>query len=593
MMRAASLATALAAAMYGQTIYTLTTAAGSGMPGFAGDGGAATAALLNRPCAVAVAADGTLYVADSLNHRVRRIHNGKIDTAAGSGVQGFAGDGGGATAAQLNTPCGLAVDASGNLYIADTANHRVRKVAGGTITTVAGNGTGGLAGDGGPAASARLNYPLGLAVDSAGVLYIADSANHRIRKVAGGTITTFAGTSAGYAGDGGAATAARLSLPGAIASGAGGDWYILDSGNSRVRRVRGGIIATVAGGGIDGIFRDPRGMDADAAGNVIVADSGNQRVRSISTGGNVSAIAGNGTSGTCGEGLPALAAQLGAPYGVAFAGATIYAADYRNNRVVALTPGGQAALLRAPHFEAGGLLNAASHDGPAVAPGEIIAISGSGLGPAATAGTQLASNGTIDTQAGGARVYFDGRAAPMLFASAAEVGAIVPYDVAGQACTVVEAEYNGVRSKAVAIPVRDHAPGIFALNSEGAGPGAVLNQDLSINSATHPAARGSTIIFFGTGEGQTNPPGVDGLRAPGTPPQPAVMPAVRFGTLATGNGTIVTAQQSAAAGVPGFAAGLLQYTVTVPPNAPTGPAVPLYVFFGNSRSRTDLTVAIR
>ena len=155
-----------------------------------------------------------LYIADQVNNRVRKVSGGIITTVAGTGTAGYSGDGGQATSAQLNNPLGVAVDAQGSLYIADYANHRVRKVSGGIITTVAGTGTAGYSGDGGQATSAQLNFPVGVAVDAQGSLYIADSDNYRVRKVSGGIITTVAGTgTAGYSGDGGQATSAQLNVP--------------------------------------------------------------------------------------------------------------------------------------------------------------------------------------------------------------------------------------------------------------------------------------------------------------------------------------------------------------------------------------------
>ncbi len=200
---------------------TITTFAGTGTAGFGGDGGQATAAQLSDPRTIAVGSVN-LYIGDRGNHRIRRVDlaTGTITTLAGTGVSGFGGDGGPATAAQINSPMGLAIG-SGNLYFGDTTNQRVRRVdlATGTITTLAGSGAGGFGGDGGPAAAAQINTPAGLALDSRN-LYIADRGSNRVRRVdlATGTITTLAGTGAsGFGGDGGPATAAQLSGPYALA----------------------------------------------------------------------------------------------------------------------------------------------------------------------------------------------------------------------------------------------------------------------------------------------------------------------------------------------------------------------------------------
>ncbi len=275
----------------------ITTVAGTGIRGYSGDGGPATNASLNNPSGLAVAADGTLYIADLTNQRIRKITpDGTISTVAGRGVAGFSGDGGPATGASINGPLGLALDASGNLYFADQINHRIRRVTpGGTIDTVAGTGVGGFSGDGGPARSAALNFPVAVALDALGNLYITDLFNLRIRKVdAGGTISTLAGNGvSGSSGDGGPATSASLRNPNFLALDAVGNLYIADSGNNRVRRVgRDGVIKTVAGTGTAGFSGDggvptsallssPRAVTLDAAGNLYISDWGNQRVRKV------------------------------------------------------------------------------------------------------------------------------------------------------------------------------------------------------------------------------------------------------------------------------------------------------------------------
>lgn len=276
---------------------TIVTVAGSGMAGFAGDGGAATSALLDTPTGVAVDSNGILYIADSHNARIRRVAGGIISTVAGTGVSGFSGDGGAAASAQLASPSGVAVDTSDNLYIADTGNHRVRRVAGVIITTVAGTGDQGFSGDGGAATSATLDAPASVAVDAAGNLYIADRHNQRIRVVGtNGTITTFAGSgtpgfSGGFAGDGAAATAAALSRPSGVSVDSAGNVYIADANNQRVRTVTAGVITTAFGNGSQGFSGDggrpdaasldtPKSVAIDSNGNFALADSMNHRIRS-------------------------------------------------------------------------------------------------------------------------------------------------------------------------------------------------------------------------------------------------------------------------------------------------------------------------
>ena len=251
----------------------------------------------DRGAGLAVDGSGDVYIADTNNHRVRKVDSsGTITTFAGTGASGFGGDGGSATSSLLSFPRGVAVDGSGNVYIADTGNHRVRKVdSSGTITTFAGTGASGFGGDGGSATSSLLSFPRGVAVDGSGNVYIADTGNHRVRKVdSSGTITTFAGTGAsGFGGDGGSATSSLLSFPRGVAVDGSGNVYIADWGNHRVRKVdSSGIISTIAGTGSRGFGGDggsatlallwgPERVTVDGSGNVYIADTGNNRVRRV------------------------------------------------------------------------------------------------------------------------------------------------------------------------------------------------------------------------------------------------------------------------------------------------------------------------
>jgi uncharacterized protein (TIGR03437 family) len=338
----------------------IATVAGTGPNGissYSGDGGPATSAELNLPSGVAVDGAGNLYIADMGNNRIRKVSPaGIITTVAGNGTDVYSGDGGPATSAELSLPQGVAVDAAGNLFIADTRNLRIRKVsAAGTITTVAGNGSYGSSGDGGPATSATLNLPQGIAVDGAGNLFIADTVNNRIRKVnAAGTITTVAGNgSYGYAGDGSAATSAELGGPEGAAVDSTGNLLIADSYNARLRKVAlNGIISTVAGdggfhyGGDGGPATSaelflPESVAADNAGNLFVADTSNNRIRQINQAGVITTVAGNGAHGYSGDGGPATSAELNQPSGVAVDNAgSLFIADQANNRIRMVNPAG-------------------------------------------------------------------------------------------------------------------------------------------------------------------------------------------------------------------------------------------------------------
>jgi len=340
----------------------LTVVAGNGTGGYSGDGGPATSAALAGPRGIAVDSSGNIYFADEYNHVVRKVSGTTITTVAGS-TGGFSGDNGPATNAQLMFPTGVAVDSAGNLYIADSGNNRIRVVTGGVIKTFAGNGTPGYSGDNVPANTASLNDPNSIAVDSADNLYIADTANYRIRKVSGGIISTFAGNGifsangggildtivsisvdsagnlyaaapyqlrvtrispagivtpfaghgviGGFSGDGDLATLALLNLPNGVATNSAGDVYIADGDNFRIRKVTGGVINTIAGTGgfkfsgdngpaTSASLRHPTGVAVDSAGSFYIADTGNNRVRRVSNG-IITTLAGNGQKGFSGD----------------------------------------------------------------------------------------------------------------------------------------------------------------------------------------------------------------------------------------------------------------------------------------------------
>jgi len=350
---------------------TLTVAAGNGLPGFSGDGGAPTAAQLNAPAGLALDTSNNLYIADAGNNRIRKVTLGSspaISTIAGSGTSGFGGDGGSPLSAQLSNPTGVALDTSGNLYVADQGNNRIRKITSGTspaISTVAGNGTSGFSGDGGAPGAATLAGPAGVAADSSGNLYVADQGNNRIRKITFGTspvINTVAGNgTAGFSGDGGSASAAQLAGPAGVAVDGSGNLYIADQNNNRVREVTAGgspTIATVAGNGIAGSGGDggaataaslwsPSGIGLDGSGNVYIADTQNYRIRLVAkSSGVITTVAGNGSAGFSGDGLNPQCGGLAYPSGVVVdASGNVYIADWANNRIRKVTPGSNPTMV--------------------------------------------------------------------------------------------------------------------------------------------------------------------------------------------------------------------------------------------------------
>jgi len=315
---------------------------------FSGDGGPAVNAQLFTPAGVAVGSDGTVFIADTFNNRIRQIDSsGVITTIAGTGQPWpESGDGGQGTSAAVNWPTGIKLDGSGNLYIAEAGNMRVRKLSrNGVITTVAGNGISGYSGDSGAAIDAQLSWPKDIAFDGQGNLYIADTANNVIRMVSSsGVITTIAGTGqSGFSGDGGAAIAATMNLPSGLAVDGAGNLFIADTNNFRVRKITAaGLITTVAGTGSKGHSGDnglaiaaqltgPTGLAFNQAGNLFIGDSASVRI--VSPGGIITTVAGNGMVGFTGDGGPAASAETGA-WGLAFDSAGwLYIADPWNNAI--------------------------------------------------------------------------------------------------------------------------------------------------------------------------------------------------------------------------------------------------------------------
>jgi NHL repeat len=355
----------------GQLINTI---AGNGTGGYSGDNAGALSAEINSPFGAAVDASGNVYIADKSNNRVRKVSpTGIITTVAGNGSSGYSGDGSPATAAQINSPYDVAVDAYGNVYIADAGNNRVRKVSpSGIISTVAGNGSTGYGGDGSPATAANVGSPSGLAVDLSGNLYISSDGTH-IRKVnSAGIISTFAGNgSASYGGDGSAATIASLHNPVSVAVDVAGNVYIADQLNNRIRKVNtAGIINTIAGNGTAGYAGDglsaitsaevnnPWGIAVDGLGNVYIGDHSNNRVRMINTTGIINTVAGNGTAGYSGDACAATASELNTHWGICVDGmGQLYIADGGNNRVRKVT------YNHAPYFTGGHIQNMSACQG--------------------------------------------------------------------------------------------------------------------------------------------------------------------------------------------------------------------------------------
>jgi trimeric autotransporter adhesin len=616
----------------------ITTVAGNGTQGSSGDGGPAASAQLYLPTGVTLDTAGNLYIADFANGRIRKVSPGGLittyaalsqssepsgvatDTAgnvfftdedlravqsvsaaggvttiAGNGIESFGGDGGPATAAQMNLTNGVAVDASGNVYIADLVNSNIRKVSPqGIISTLAVN----------------VLYPAGLAVDASGNLYIADNGNNRIVKASpDGTVQTVAGSGGqGFSGDGGPAISAQLNRPAGVAVDGAGNIYIADSGNVRVRKVSSaGVISTFAGGdsGISLII-GLVGVSVDTGGNVYIADgdllrvspggvvtrvfanagtgpiavdgfgniyaAGTGTVLLISSGGISATIAGNGTSGGyAGDGGPATGAQLNLPGALAVdVFGNVYVADYANFAIRLLQPAVQPLI--------GAVVDSASERTEPVSPGKIVTIYGAGLGPGNPAGF-VVGNGIVPTQLAGTTVEFNGIAAPIIYTSATQVSAVVPYSSTGSVAQVTVG-YQGQASASFAIPLASSSPSLFTANGTGAGPAAAINvASGALNSALSPVHPGEYISLYATGEGQTTPPGIDGKVTTLPLPQP------NLPVTATVGGFSATVQY--AGGAPGNIAGLMQVNIRIPDGVQPGGYVPIVLKVGDASTPED------
>ena len=330
-----------------------------GTGGFSGDGGPATKAKLSQPYGVAVDTQGNVYIGDSSNHRVRKVTlGGKITTIAGGGTDYI--ESGPATSAYLSHPNDVAVDGQGNVYITD-GSFVYRLSSGGILTRIAGSVNGGFSGDGGAAAKAELNQPDGIAVDQRGNVYIADTRNHRVRKISGGTITTVAGTGvAGFSGDGGRATSARLNIPQGVEVDRRGNVYVTDRFNMRVRKVStSGTISTVAGNGRNAVvvvngratstpLSNPWGVAVDAQGNVYLSTDAN--VYKVSPAGTITTVAGLGPtelSKGSGDGGPATSGTLAHATAMAFdRQGNLYIADVANAAIRKISKGSAGSALK-------------------------------------------------------------------------------------------------------------------------------------------------------------------------------------------------------------------------------------------------------
>lgn len=567
-LRSTLIALAAVFVCYAQAV--ISTVAGNGTLVFSGDGGPATKAGLGIPPDMAVDGAGNLYIVDRNNNRIRKVDaSGTISTFAGNGTMGFSGDGGPATSAALFLPIGIAVDGAGNVYIADNG---LRKVdTSGKINSV-------------PVISSflsRMAAPGGLTVDSAGNLYISDLNGSAIYKLdKSGVLTTMAGGTFGFSGDGGPATKAALYFPSGVAVDSAGNIYFADKGNNRVRKVdTKGIITTFAGTGTAGFSGDGgpatsaklgmgltlafQGVAVDSAGNVYIADAQNNRIRMVNPAGIISTFAGNGTpfaTGSLGngDGGPPASASVLTPYGVRVDTAgNVFIAD-TGHSVIRKVTGAAPAGGSAPAISANGVVNGASFQ-PGIVANSWVTIQGAGLAPKMDDWSHSIVNGVLPTSLDGVSVTMGGKPAYIYYITPTQLNVLAP-DLSPGPVSVVVTNSSG-SSTPVTVTAALYGPAFFLWPASQV---VATRQDYSLavkagtfaGSSTVAAKPGEVLILWATGFGPTNPAAPPGVAVPADQAYSTVTaPAVTIGN--------IPAPVYGAALAPG-SVGLYQIAIQVP-----------------------------
>lgn len=572
-----SVALAVLSACYAQAV--INTVAGNGTLVFSGDGGPATKAGVGIPPDMAVDGAGNLYIADRNNNRIRKVDtSGTISTFAGNGTSGFSGDGGPATSAALFLPIGVAVDGAGNVYIADGGSNGLRKVdTSGKINAV-------------PVISSflsRIASPGGLTVDSAGNVYISDlngSAIYKLDKA--GVLTTVAGGAFGFSGDGGPATKAALYFPSGVAVDSAGNIYFADKGNNRVRKVdTKGIITTFAGTGTAGFSGDGgpatsaklglnltaafQGVAVDSAGDVYIADPQNNRIRIVNPAGIISTFAGNGgafATGSLGngDGGPPASASVSTPYGVRVDNAgNVFIADTGHSLIRKVT-GAAATGGSAPTISANGVVNGASFQ-PGIVANSWVTIQGVGLAAKTDDWSTSIVNGALPTSLDGVSVSVGGKPAYAYYISPGQLNVLAPDVPAGPITVTVTA--GGVTSAAFASTASLYGPAFFTwpgnqVVATRTDYTYAVKAGTFAGATTVAAKPGDVIVLWATGFGPTNPASPTGFAVPGDKTYAtSSQPSVTIDNLA--------ATVYGAALAPG-SVGLYQIAIQVPPSLADG-----------------------